>query len=124
MALNCQRNSYILWKNALKTYIDQETMFVFEPKKCLEKSFEQVQHALTKYKVALQKQKQTEIWISLCNTFMELFNGDIRELFDTLDNDVDKIKNFMQKENKKKFPLFIWNKNIQLLDVCNFSIYR
>lgn len=42
MALNYQRNSYILWKNTLKTYIDQETMFVFEPKKCLEKSFEQV----------------------------------------------------------------------------------
>ena len=104
MALNYQRNSYTLWESALKTYTDEEIRFVFDPKMCLQKSFEEVQHALTKYKVALQKQKQTEIWLSLCNTFVELFKGDIRKLFDTLDNDVDKIRNFIQKDNKKKFP--------------------
>lgn len=41
---------------------------------------------------------------------MELFNGDIRELFDTLDNDVDKIKNFIQKENKKSSPIYLEQK--------------
>ena len=59
MALNYQRNSYTLWESALKTYNDLETKFVFNPKICLEKTFEEVQYALTKYKVALQKQKQT-----------------------------------------------------------------
>lgn len=67
MALNYQRNSYTLWKSALKTYNDEETRIVFNPKLCLEKSFEEVQYALTKYKVDLQKQKQTEIWLALCN---------------------------------------------------------
>ena len=38
-ALNYQRNSYILWENALKTYNDETTRFVFNPKLCLEKSF-------------------------------------------------------------------------------------
>ena len=65
MALNYQRNSYTLWENALKTYNDKETKFVFDPKQCLEKTFEEVQFALTKYKVALQSQKQTEIWLKL-----------------------------------------------------------
>lgn len=117
MALNYQRNSYTLWESALKTYTDEQTRFVFDPKMCLEKSFEEVQQALTKYKVALQKQKQTEIWISLCNTFVELFNGDIRKLFDTLDNDVDKIRNFIQKDNKKKFPYLSGTK------ICNYWMY-
>ena len=117
MALNYQRNSYTLWESALKTYTDEETRFVFDPKMCLQKSFEEVQHALTKYKVALQKQKQTEIWLSLCNTFVELFNGDIRKLFDTLDNDVDKIRNFIQKDNKKKFPYLSGTK------ICNYWMY-
>ena len=117
MALNYQRNSYTLWESALKTYTDEETRFVFDPKLCLQKSFEEVQHALTKYKVALQKQKQTEIWLSLCNTFVELFNGDIRKLFDTLDNDVDKIRNFIQKDNKKKFPYLSGTK------ICNYWMY-
>ena len=117
MALNYQRNSYTLWESALKTYTDEETRFVFDPKMCLQKSFEEVRHALTKYKVALQKQKQTEIWLSLCNTFVELFNGDIRKLFDTLDNDVDKIRNFIQKDNKKKFPYLSGTK------ICNYWMY-
>ena len=117
MALNYQKNSYTLWESALKTYTDEETRFVFDPKMCLQKSFEEVQHALTKYKVALQKQKQTEIWLSLCNTFVELFNGDIRKLFDMLDNDVDKIRNFIQKDNKKKFPYLSGTK------ICNYWMY-
>lgn len=117
MALNYQRNSYKLWKSALNTYNDKETQFVFNPKKCLQKSFEEVQCALTKYKVALQKQKQTEIWLSLCNTFVELYGGDIRQLFDLLDNAVDKIRNFIQKDNKKKFPYLSGNK------ICNYWLY-
>lgn len=117
MALNYQRNSYTLWENANKTYNDEETRFVFNPKACLEKTFEEVQYALTKYKVALQKQKQTEIWLSLCNTFVELYDGDIRKLFASLDNDVDKIRNFIQKENKKKFPYLSGTK------ICNYWLY-
>ncbi len=117
MALNYQRNSYILWESALKTYNDVETRFVFNPKMCLEKNFEEVQYALTKYKVAIQKQKQTEIWLTLCNTFVEMFDGDIRELFDKLDNDVNKIRDFIQKENKKKFPYLSGTK------ICNYWMY-
>lgn len=117
MALNYQRNSYTLWESALKTYQDEETRFVFDPKACLEKSFEEVQYALTKYKVALQKQKQTEIWLSLCRTFIELFDGDIRKLFNLLDNDVNKIRDYIQKENKKKFPYLSGTK------LCNYWMY-
>lgn len=117
MALNYQRNSYKLWESALKTYKDNETRFVFNPKLCLEKTFNEVQYALIKYKLALQKKKQTEIWISLCNTFMNLFNGDIRKLFDNLDNDVEKIRFFIQKENKKMFPYLSGTK------ICNYWLY-
>ena len=117
MALNYQRNSYKLWESALKTYNDEETKFVFSPKICIEKSFEEVQYALTKYKVALQKQKQTEIWLSLSKTFVELYDADIRKLFDLLDNNVDRIRNFIQKENKKKFPYLSGTK------ICNYWLY-
>ena len=117
MALNYQRNSYKLWESALQTYQDSETNFVFEPRKCINKKFEDVQVALTKYKVALQKQKQTEIWLKLCNTFIELFDGDIRKLFDMFDNDVDKIREFIQVKNKKKFPYLSGTK------ICNYWLY-
>ena len=117
MALNYQRNSYTLWESAKKTYNDKETKFVFNPHEVLKHTFEEVQYALTKYKVALQKQKQTEIWIKLCTTFVELYDGDIRNLFNQMDNDVDKIRDFIQKENKQKFPYLSGNK------ICNYWLY-
>lgn len=117
MALNYQRSSYALWESALKTWNDPETHFVFEPAECLARSFEDVQYALTKYRVALQKQKQVEIWLTLCQTFTELFDGDIRRLFDALDNDVDRIRRFMQAENKKRFPYLSGTK------LCNYWLY-
>lgn len=117
MALNYQRNSYTLWESALKTYQDEETRFVFCPRLCLEKSFEEVQAALTKYRVALQKQKQTEIWLRLCKTFVELFDGDIRRLFDENENDVKRIRNCIQVEHKKEFPYLSGTK------ICNYWMY-
>lgn len=117
MALNYQRNSYTLWESANKTYHDEETRFVFDPHEVLNRSFEEVQYALTKYKIALQKNKQTEIWIKLCNTFIEYYDGDIRKLFYDLDNDVDRIRNFIQKENKSKFPYLSGTK------ICNYWLY-
>lgn len=117
MALNYQRNSYTLWENALKTYNDVETKFVFEPKEVLKHTFDEVQQALVKYKVALQRQKQTEIWITLCETIVELYDGDIRKLFDELNNDVNKIRNYIQKDNRKKFPYLAGTK------ICNYWLY-
>lgn len=117
MALNYQRNSYELWKAANKTYQDKETRFVFFPKEVLNHSFFEVQTALTKYKVALQKNKQIEIWIALCQTFVDFFDGDIRKLFDTFHNDVDKIREFVQKKEKKRFPYLSGTK------ICNYWLY-
>lgn len=117
MALNYQRNSYTLWEGANKTYNDPETRFVFDPEECLKRDFSEVQHALIKYRVALQKDKQTQIWLTLCKTFVELYDGDVRKLFDEFGNDVDKIRDFIQKENKKKFPYLSGTK------ICNYWMY-
>lgn len=117
MALNYQRSSYALWESALKTYEDEETEFVFVPKRCLESSFEEVQKALIKYKVALQKQKQTEIWMKLCETFVKEFDGDIRKLFDENGSDVNRIRHFVQIERKKDFPY------LSGMKICNYWLY-
>ena len=117
MALNYQRNSYKLWESANQTWKDKETNFIFDTKQVSKSSFEQVQKALIKYKVALQQNKQTEIWIKLSNTINELFDGDIRKLFKINEYDVNKIRNYIQKENKAKFPYLSGNK------ICNYWLY-
>ncbi|MBQ7782502.1 MAG: hypothetical protein IJ368_00890, partial [Oscillospiraceae bacterium] len=117
MALNYQRNSYSLWQSALKTYNDKETSFIFSPKECLTHSFEEIRQAITKYKVALQKQKQTEIWIRLCETFERRFGGDVRRLFDENNNDIQQIKHYIQNEHKKEYPYLSGEK------ICNYWLY-
>ena len=117
MALNYQRNSYKLWESANHTWNDEETNFVFDTKKVSISSFEEVQKALVKYKVALQQNKQTEIWIKLSNTINEFFDGDIRKLFEINNYDVNKIRNYIQKEYKSKFPYLSGNK------ICNYWLY-
>lgn len=117
MALNYQRNSYTLWESAKQTYQDPSTRFVFQPQEVLKRDFQEVQEALTKYKVALQKTKQTEIWVRLCETFLSFWDGDIRKLFSSLDFDVKKIKQFIQIDHKKEFPYLSGNK------ICNYWLY-
>lgn len=104
MALNYQRNSYTLWQAANKTYQDKETNFLFNPKMVVEMPFLKVQEALVKYKVALQKNKQTEIWIKLCETFVKYFDCDIRKLFEINNYDVNKIREYVSSTHKKEFP--------------------
>lgn len=117
MALNYQRNSYKLWESALLTYNDNETRFVFDIDEVLNHSEEEVRIALTKYKVALQQNKQTEIWIKLCKTIKEKFNGDIRNLLRVCEYDVNKIRNYIQVEHKKNFPYLSGNK------LCNYWMF-
>lgn len=117
MALNYQRNSYKLWESALLTYNDSETRFVFDIDEVLNHSEEEVRIALTKYKVALQQNKQTEIWIKLCKTIKEKFNGDIRNLLRVCEYDVNKIRNYIQVEHKKNFPYLSGNK------LCNYWMF-
>lgn len=117
MALNYQRNSYTLWESANKTYQDETTRFLFNPEEVLKRDISEVQAALVKYKVALQKNKQTEIWIKLCQTIVNSFNGDIRTFFKNRNYDVNKIRNYIQKEHKKDFPYLSGNK------ICNYWMF-
>ena len=117
MALNYQRSSYALWQSALQTYEDPETSFLFSPDLCLKRSFSEIQQAITKHKLALQKQKQTEVWLRLCETFLSMFDGDVRRLFDQNGNDIARIKHFIQVERKKAFPYLSGTK------ICNYWLY-
>lgn len=117
MALNYQRNSYKLWEGANKTWKDEETRFVFNTRKVENSDFEKVKEALVKYRVALQPNKQVEIWVKLCKTFNELFDGDIRKIFEINNNNVEKIRKYIQQDNKAKFPYLSGNK------ICNYWLY-
>lgn len=103
MALNYQRNSYRLWESAKKTYLDTKTSDVFAPKNVINMEIDLLKEKLLKYGVALQPNKHPQIWMQLCQTFTNDFDGKIKELFRTNGNSVKNIKDYIAN-NKKKFP--------------------
>lgn len=116
MALNYQRNSYKLWESAKAAYLDGETKDVFLPESVIQMPLEDLRNKLVKYKVALQPNKHVEIWLRLCNTFVDKFQGDVRNIFLNNDNSVKKVKEYILA-NKKSFPYLSGTK------ILNYWLY-
>src|SRR3989338_1730945 len=103
MALNYQRDSYKLWGSVLKTYNDKETKIVFDISKVSKLERLELIKYLTRYKVALQPNKQTQTWQTIAQTVYSSF-GSFQELMKESDNDYLKLKEITQIKLKKGFP--------------------
>jgi hypothetical protein len=101
MALNYQRDSYKLWEAALKTFNDSYTNDVFDIKKVVAMTTENLQEKLIKYKLALQPNKHINTWQTICRTINEEW-GSLENLVHS--NDFLEIKDIIQNKFKKGFP--------------------
>lgn len=115
MALNYQRNSYVLWECANRMY-REENGKLFESKYAAGADEEELREILVRYRVALQPNKQPQIWKRLCVTIEEKLQGDIRNLFLMNECSVKRIKGYISG-NKKDFPYLSGNK------ICNYWLY-
>ena len=135
MALNYQRNSYKLWKSALATYNDKETIYLFDPASVLKNSEERIRKDLCRHKLALQPNKHTSIWITICTTLENQFGGSLKSFFRDCDYRVSNILNEIQNKNKKGYPYLSGNKiahywlyvltrytDLNLIDCENISV--
>ncbi len=116
MALNYQRNSYVLWQQALKTYQDKNTFDVFNPRSVIAMPEQELREKLTKYKVALQPNKQPVIWHKLCETLCRDFDGSIKTFFQKFDYNIFQIKEYIMS-HKKDFPYLSGDK------ILNYWLY-
>ena len=102
--INFQRHSPAMWASALKMYEDPKTKYLFFPETVVKTKREKVQKDLLKYKLALQPNKHTDIWIAVAKAFNNYFDNDPRELFKATNWDVTEIQKLIQEEKKKEFP--------------------
>lgn len=103
MALNYQRNSYDLWKAALNTWEDPETMDVFNINKAAKMSEPGIREKLIKHKVALQPNKHIQTWYTIAKTVSSEW-GSFEELIQESNFDYLKLQQLIQKDFKKGFP--------------------
>jgi len=104
MALNYQRNSYSLWKAATKAYDDQAAQWVFVPNEVMRRSIDELRESLVRHRVALQPQRHVSTWRTLCESLVDLCDGDVRLLLSGAGHDVCRIRTLMQQEHKRRFP--------------------
>lgn len=116
MALNYQRNSYTLWECAHRMYADSEARQVFDPKAVCHMPESLLREQLTRFRVALQPNRQPIIWKTLCETIETRFDGDIRNLFHENDFSVAAVKQYIA-QSKKAFPYLGGEK------ICNYWLY-
>ncbi len=116
MALNYQRNSYVLWQCANEMYKDELAREVFDSLSVCSMPMEQLRDILVRYKVALQPNKQPVIWQKLCETIENRFDGDIRKLFVQQGYSAAGVKGYIAG-HKKEFPYLGGNK------ICNYWLY-
>lgn len=91
VSINFQRSSPAMWQSAYATYHDPETNYLFYPEKTILESREKVQKDLLKYKLSLQKNKHTDIWLTISRILNENFENDPRNLFSEGEYDVVKV---------------------------------
>ncbi len=103
MALNYQRNSYSLWQAALATYNNEKTRIVFDASEVRSLSATELMQHLTKYRVAIQPNKQTHTWKTICETVATNF-GSFSNLIATTGNDFTTLRQIVQDHHKKGFP--------------------
>ncbi len=104
VAINYQRSSPAMWQSALLTFNDPETNYLFYPEKVIQHTLTQVQKDILKHKLALQKNKHTQIWIKLCETLHTDYKDDPRQIIQKGSSDVMEIKKIIQVTKKNKFP--------------------
>lgn len=102
--LNFQRQSPALWAAAFKTYEDLETKYLFFPEHVQSVSRNKIQTDLLKHKLALQRNKHTDIWIAITSTLYTHFHSDPREILSQGGWKISKILQLIQETYKDNFP--------------------
>ena len=104
-ALDYMRNAEKLWKSSILTIQDEEVKWVFRPEKVMKQGKENLKSALSKHKLAMRKEKDSEIWFKISKALHEHYGGNVKQLFETYNYDAEKMyKDFTAGEKKEHFP--------------------
>lgn len=104
VSLNFQRSSPAMWRSALETFNDPNTNYLFYPEKSLKEDREKVQADLVKHRLALQRNRHTDIWLKISLAFNQLFENDPRVFLNQYEYDADRIVQTLSKDLKQNFP--------------------
>ncbi len=92
-----------MWRSALRTWEDEQTRDIFYPEWVARQSPDIVREHLTRYGLAAQRNRHTEIWIAISHTLHDEYDSDPRKLLSTVDFDMIRLLDLL-REKKQRFP--------------------
>ncbi|MBI2808672.1 MAG: hypothetical protein HYX68_27095 [Planctomycetes bacterium] len=102
--VNFQRSSPAMWQSALRTFNDPDTAYLFSPENVCARDRGRVAKDLIKHRLALQTNRHPEIWMRICRTLCDHYDGDPRKILEEGQHDVDVIIRTLQVDKKDRFP--------------------
>ncbi|WP_457568721.1 N-glycosylase/DNA lyase [Desulfurobacterium sp.] len=104
-ALDYMRDARKLWDSAIETLKDKSLRWIFCPEEVVKKGREKLKKALLKHKIAIRKERDTDIWWNISRTIAGEFGGSFLSFFDNFDYMVDETYKQLDDEKwHKKFP--------------------
>lgn len=104
VSIDYQRDADALWDSARMTWKDEFTRWVFIPGEFRKKAYDDLVIALARYGLSRKPNRDAKIWWKVSNSFLNLFEGDPRKLFELYNYDAGEIYNQMRSKYKADFP--------------------
>ena len=102
--IDYNRNADALWEAGRKTWADESTRWVFFPSKVEQKTHEDLITDLDTHGLSRKPNQDAKYWHIVSLSFLELFDGDPRNMFKKFDFDASEIRKYMRKKGTKVFP--------------------
>ena len=103
-SIDYQRDADALWDAGRDTWNDENTRWVFFPNLVKQKTLEDLIKNLQKYQLSKKPTKDANIWRTVSLSFLDLFDGDPRNMFKKFEFDALKIRSHMKELGTKVFP--------------------
>ncbi len=103
MCLNYQRDSYALWRACTRTFGDPERRWVFDMHAVAVANPEDLSEALARHRIALQPNRQPQIWRRVAQGFVRHAGGSVQTAFEANGFDLAAVRDFIT-ERRAEFP--------------------
>ena len=114
-SIDYQRDADQLWDAGRFTMDDNTTKWIYNPELVTNRSDHELMNAMKKYNLSKKHEKDAfQIWKPISSSFINLFDGDPRNLFAKSDHDALKIYYTIKGQYKQYFPYLSGNKILPL----------
>lgn len=103
VSIDYQRNADALWESARKTYIDNQTRYLFDPNVVHNMPIKQIIDDMQKHSLSRKPTKDAKTWQTLACTFHNEWNNDPKKILASCGWNAPQVL-CMLKTHKKSFP--------------------